>query len=247
MEKLSHIFIIVILFKRTPNWVSFFYGTQVKQTTFLEIGDTFGKLIVIGELTRIPRGGSQTDKQHYYPAYPCRCECGTEKVIQMKLLLNGNNSSCGCGVGESARKRFSKHGGCSTRIYSIWSHIIARTTNPNNSHWHNYGGRGIHMSQEWREDFTKFRDWALANGYSDDLSIERVDVNKGYQPDNCTWIPLSDQGLNTTRTLPPITAFGETKTLKEWASDPRCAVTYHCLHGRVRSGWNGDEAITIPA
>jgi hypothetical protein len=123
--------------------------------------------------------------------------------------------------------------------------MISRCENPNAAEYKNYGSRGILLCDEWRASFVVFRDWARANGYADDLTIERKDVNGNYEPANCTWIPLSKQGENTRKTL-FLTAFGETKPAKRWSEDPRCVVSSYTLTDRFHKGWDHLKAITTP-
>ncbi len=92
------------------------------------------------------------------------------------------------------------HGLTGTRIYRIWKCMRTRCNNPNRREWKNYGGRGIKLCPEW-DNFLNFYEWAMANGYDDSLTIERKDVDKGYEPDNCCWIPMKEQALNRTNSL----------------------------------------------
>jgi len=108
-----------------------------------------------------------------------------------------------------------------------------------------YGGRGILVCQEWQDDFVSFRDWALANGYREDLEIDRIDVNGNYEPANCRWVTNTQQARNTRKTV-RIRAFGEEKSLKEWSEDPRCVVMYVCLYERIRKGCDPEFAMTHP-
>jgi hypothetical protein len=131
-----------------------------------------------------------------------------------------------------------------SRLFAIWNNMLARCHRPNNKMWHHYGGRGIAVCQEWQRDYSTFMRWALANGYANDLTIERKNVDEGYEPTNCCWIPLSEQNSNRRSGLPPFTAFGETKTLKEWVSDPRCVVKATTVYNRLLSGRTMEWAIS---
>lgn len=142
----------------------------------------------------------------------CKCDCGGEAVVKGFDLRRGHTTSCGCYHTEVRRRCMSeisssntgernpayKHGGVheNQRLYWVWAGMIRRCTTPNNRHYHCYGARGIKVCDEWRKDFAAFRSWALANGYIQGLTIERIDVNGNYCPDNCTWIPKGEQLKN---------------------------------------------------
>ena len=108
-----------------------------------------------------------------------------------------------------------KHGLTKTRIHRIWANMLQRCTNPKCSRYKNYGARGIQVCEEWK-DFMSFYNWAIDNGYTDTLTIERKDVNGNYEPNNCEWITSQKQSLNTTRSV-KFTYNGITKNLSEWA------------------------------
>ena len=113
-----------------------------------------------------------------------------------------------------------------------------RCYDKNSKPFKNYGGRGISICDEWKNDFAAFRDWALANGYREDLSIDRIDVNGNYCPENCRWITLEDQQRNK-RTVKPITWNGETHFLPEWAEIT--GIKYGTLWKRLHEGKPLDE------
>lgn len=136
------------------------------------------------------------------------------------------------------------HGETKTRLHSIWRGMLSRCLNKNEKCFKHYGGRGITVCPAWLE-YVAFRDWALTNGYADKLSIERKDCNKGYCPENCEWIPVNRQPANCRNTI-RVKAFGEVRRLKEWATDPRCRVSYIALYHRVRSGRDVEDAILTP-
>ena len=153
-------------------------------------GQRFGRWTV---LCRAPSKKKMT-------AWECRCECGTVRDVLAVHLCAGNTVSCGCYKTENSRIRATKHGKRWTRLYYVWTSLKQRCSNPNNKSYKDYGKRGITRCASW-DSFSEFEAWAMSHGYAPGLTIERVDVNKGYDPENCTWIPRCEQGKNTTRTL----------------------------------------------
>lgn len=137
------------------------------------------------------------------------------------------------------------HGRSGTRIYLIWQNLRKRCLSPDHPQYKNYGGRGITVCEEWRgkHGFLAFLDWALANGYQDDLFIDREENDIGYSPENCRWVTRVVNN-NNRRVNVFIAAFGESKTPAEWSRDPRCRVTSDTLNSRVKEGWPVESAIT---
>ncbi len=169
------------------------------------------------------------------------CDCGILKEVREIDLTYGATKSCGC----LRRERFFKHGDSvlGLKLYRIWKAMWTRCTNPNGKSYKDYGSRGITVCEEWK-DYKVFKDWAIASGYRDDLTIERIDNDGNYEPGNCKWILLPEQQLNTRKSF-IITAFGETKVLAEWARDPRCKVTASTLKFRLDNGLSPEQAITL--
>lgn len=130
----------------------------------------------------------------------CRCDCGNERVLTGISLNAGQTTSCGC----YKREVHTKHGylakGVHSKLYSSWQCMKARCLNPNHKRYKRYGGRGISICETWL-NFSCFKDWALSNGYEEGLTIERVDVNGDYCPENCTWITNEAQQTNTSRSI----------------------------------------------
>ena len=119
----------------------------------------------------------------------CCCDCGRELIIPGYRL----KTQQGC---MSCRKNNTRHNLCYTRLHNIWTKMKQRCYNPKNNRYHRYGGRGIIVCDEWKEDFKTFYEWAITHGYRDDLTIERVNNDGNYEPTNCTWIPRSEQAKN---------------------------------------------------
>jgi hypothetical protein len=162
--------------------------------------EKFGKLTVVSEAEQ--RGG------HMY--WNCLCECGNTKVVRGSHLQTGNVRSCGC---LPARRT---HGETHTRLYVTWHNMKQRCENPRNAEFSRYGRRGITVCEEWANSFEAFRNWALANGYRDDLTIEREDNDGPYSPDNCRWATQKEQANNTRKTR-FLTHNGQTRSVSEWA------------------------------
>ncbi|MDC2867518.1 hypothetical protein [Bacillus sp. BP-3] len=167
-------------------------------------GDKFNRLTAIKEV----------GKKHGHPIWLFECECGNRKEMRASLVSSNKSKSCGCLAKELTIKRSTIHGGEKTRLYGIWRTMKQRCTNPNAINYKIYGGRGIRVCDEWNE-FPNFRSWALSNGYEETLTIEREDVNKGYEPENCSWITRAEQTRNT-RTNMKLTINNETKCMAEW-------------------------------
>lgn len=164
----------------------------------------------------------------------CSCKCGNSTIAYEAKLLSGTTKSCGCLLKEK------RHGKSHTRLYRIWGGMKTRCYNPNSDHFKDYMGRGITICDEWRNSFEAFHDWAVANGYRDDLTIDRKDPNGNYEPSNCQWITTKEQNRNKTSTA-VIEYRGEKRRLKEWAAIT--GVGYQALFWRYKQGWTPEEII----
>lgn len=150
-------------------------------------GQRFGRLTVIAFHHR-------DEKSLSY--WTCKCDCGNTVVKEMQQLKFGQVMSCGCLQKETRIRLKTKHNLCHTRLFRIWSGIRNRCNNPNEPAFKHYGGRGITICGEWVNNFQAFYDWAMANGYGDSLSIDRIDNNGNYEPSNCRWVDIKTQNNN---------------------------------------------------
>lgn len=152
-------------------------------------GQKFGRLTVIERAPNAPSGA----------AWLCQCTCGAHAIVSSNMLRTGRTQSCGCLAHELTKLRNTTHGGSHTRLYHIWSNMRQRCHNSNSPAFNNYGGRGITVCPEWLHNFEAFQAWALSHGYRDDLTIDRIDNDNGYNPDNCRWATYSTQRKNQRR------------------------------------------------
>jgi hypothetical protein len=141
-----------------------------------------------------------------------------------------------------AQRKYPKKTGSASRLYKAWKAMRERCYTETCKSYVNYGGRGIAVCDEWR-DYEPFRIWSLENGYGEDLEIDRIDNDGDYEPANCRWT-THVENMRNRRGVHLLTAFDETKTIPEWAEDPRCAVTYNTLSWRLSKGWPPEMALT---
>jgi len=160
----------------------------------------------------------------------CSCDCGKTTEVTMRVLISGHTKSCGC--------RRTKHGfSHKERLYETWKNMRRRCNDPTNKRWKNYGGRGISICPEW-ENYSTFREWALSNGYSEDLTIDRIDNNADYSPENCRWTDCKTQANNTSRNR-YFEYQGKRYTMSELAE--KFGLTYSAFQHRVERGWSLDK------
>lgn len=181
----------------------------------------------------------------------CKCDCGTIKQVNGGHLKNNRIRSCGCLFSELASKRIKqrniKHNlfNKNKRLYACWRSLKSRCYCKNNSSYKLYGGRGIKVCDEWLNDFMTFYNWAMANGYDENAprgkcTIDRIDVNGHYEPNNCRWTDMKNQSNNKTNNR-LIEYNGQVKTLSEWAD--YFGVRDNLIHDRLKAGYSFEDAI----
>lgn len=173
-----------------------------------------------------------------------RCDCGVEREVLITHLFRGAVRSCGCLLSDHLVERNTRHGLPIDRLYWIWAGMRERCEKTRSTAWANYGGRGIIVCQEWQA-YAAFHAWAMANGYSDTLSIDRINNDGNYEPSNCRWATPAEQSRNT-RQNRLVTCWGETKVLSDWAKDPRCHLQRQTIAWRLSQGWPTELALTKP-
>ena len=179
--------------------------------------------------------------------WECLCECGDKTLVATTSLGAGLTRSCGCLNDEKRKDSKTKHhthGHRNERIYKTWHGIKARCCNPSSDNYNNYGLRGITVCDEWKNNFQNFYDWAVKNGYRDDLSIDRIDNDKGYFPENCRWETSKGQQRNK-RNNRLLTRNGETHCLAEWAEIT--GINRSTISDRIdKMGWTVEKALAEP-
>lgn len=199
-------------------------------------GKVFGRLSV---LYRDDDSVAKSGKRH--TKWMCQCECGNMISVVSNNLTRGATTSCGCARKEIVSERMKTHGDTNTRLYGVWSSMKARCLNSHTTHYVDYGGRGIKVCDEWKASYESFKSWALESGYEEGKSIDRIDTNGNYEPQNCRWVTSVAQA-NNRRSNRMFTFNGETHNLTEWAEI--VGINPKTLFNRIYSGWSFEKAIT---
>lgn len=199
-------------------------------------GLRFGRLTVMKENGRAKNGKV---------LWLCLCDCGNRHTASGDRLRRGETQSCGCLRRERTARQFQKyaHGQVNPRIYRIWKLLRRRCYSNSNPKYKNYGARGIAVCPEWMNDYLLFQAWALENGYQDNLSIDRIDVNGPYSPENCRWTNNLIQCNNKTDNV-FLEYHGERHTVADWARIK--GIHSNTLYSRLRYGWSVEDTLEIP-
>ena len=166
-----------------------------------------------GRLTALYRLHNNHKKGTYWL---CVCECGNLKEVRLNSLTCGYIKSCGCLNSELSKNRATTHSKRNTRLYNVYCAMKQRCYNKNNKAYKNYGERDIKVCDEWLNDFMAFYNWSMENGYKDTLTIDRINVNGNYEPNNCRWVDMKTQQNNRSNNI-LLTYKGKTKTISQWA------------------------------
>lgn len=192
-------------------------------------GKRFGRLTVLKQNGRDKKG---------YIIWRCKCDCGNECNVISRYLASNGTTSCGCYSREIHSAMLKTHGHSHTRLHKMWSTMIGRCCYPNVHEYENYGGRGVKVCDDWL-DYPKFEEWALANGYNPKAkhgacTIDRIDTDKDYTPNNCRWVDMKTQQRNRRNNV-RVEYNGETHCLSEWAEI--VGIKYVTLYKRFINGW----------
>lgn len=204
-----------------------------------------------GRLTVLERVGSN---KHRISLWKCICDCGNETIVNATHLRNGKTKSCGCLQKDKVRENHLKHNQSYSKLYANWCNMRYRCNVPTNLNYYKYGARGISVCKEWdntENGFHNFYEWSIANGYKEtpndkgrnSLSIDRIDNDGDYCPENCRWVNATTQQNNMRRNH-LITYNGKTQSIAEWAREFN--IPYNVFNTRINHNWSIERAITQP-
>lgn len=191
----------------------------------------FGRLTVIKECEERKDGKK---------IYKCICDCGNITYVKGTVLRSGRTKSCGCLMKDITIKRSTKHGKSHTRLYKIYCSMKQRCYNKNDKHYKWYGKKSIKICDEWLNNFQAFYDWSMSNGYNDNLTIDRIDVNGNYEPYNCRWTDQKTQQNNKTNNV-YITYNNKTQNITKWAEELN--INRNTIYTRYLKGWSDKDCL----
>lgn len=176
--------------------------------------------------------------------WKCKCSCGAIAEVTSRSLIGGYSKSCrNCAYKKNGENQ-KKHGMSRSRVYKIYNGMLNRCYNKNNYTFEHYGGRGITVCDEWMGEygFKNFYEWSLENGYEPTLTIDRIDVNGNYEPNNCRWADAKTQANNKRNNI-NITYNGKSQTLAQWSKE--LEINFYTLYARIeKRNWNIERAFT---
>lgn len=198
-------------------------------------GNRFGRLTVIER--------AKNDK-FKHSQWLCECDCGTKIIVSLSHLRTGYTKSCGCLKKEIAKEVHTKHGKSYDPLYIVWCGMIYRCTNPNHHSYKNYGGRGVSVCDEWKDNPNCFIDWSISHGWKPGLQLDRINNSEGYRPENCHFVTPRINCNNTRRTR---YIDGEPASLWFEKQNHHPSVNYVCFCDRFfRKGWDLDRSLLTP-
>lgn len=200
-------------------------------------GKKFGRLLVLERIeNKTYKCGASTVQ------YLCECECGSKTIVLAYRLRRGTTKSCGCLRRDMGKESLFKHGHGGERIYRIWVHMRERCEKPNVREYEHYGGRGITVCDEWKNNFEPFYEWAITHGYEESLTIDRIDTNGNYEPSNCRWSTKKAQA-NNRRNNRFLTYNGQCKNVTQWAEEK--GINPNTLFTQLERGWSVERALEV--
>lgn len=191
---------------------------------------------IIGKLNVLKLNGTDNRRERMWL---CKCECGNEVIRNGYGLRSGRTTHCGCERGKKISKSLTQHGMTDTKLYYAWINMKTRCDNPNYYLRESYGGRGITYCDEWK-DSSVFMEWAIQNGYSDELSLDRINTNGNYEPNNCRWVNMTVQQNNRNNNR-IIEYNGESDTMANWSR--RLNIKYTILQYKLDCGQTMEEIV----
>jgi len=195
----------------------------------------FGRYTVIKRM----HGVKYPAKEDHF--FLCKCDCSNERIVRKQSLIQGTSKSCGCLQREIISKAHKTHGMSKTKEYKTWKYMMTRCHNKNYYAYNNYGGRGIEVCKNWHKFINFYND--MGKKPSDEYSIERIDVNKGYNKENCKWLLKSEQSSNRRNNI--IVSY-KGKNTKLYDLKEKSAVEYKTLNKRLYRGWDIERALNTP-
>lgn len=204
-------------------------------------GVKFGRLLAVKPVDKDIKTNKSNEKY-----WLCECDCGRTTIVSGRALRNSSIKSCGCLNIERSKQSNTTHNKSNTRLYRIYYSLKRRCYKATSKDYNNYGERGITIYDKWlgKKGFINFYNWSIENGYSDELTIDRIDVNGNYEPNNCRWVtPMINS--NNKRNNVYILFNGERKTIAEWARV--YGMNYSTLRRRIsKYKWSIDKALLTP-